>query len=80
MIEMSVRDKHHIERGQIANVHSWLPQALEHEEPAREVWVNDDVLIANLQEKARMAYERYTELAVGDELWLASLPRARGYS
>ena len=48
VVEVRVGYQHHIGRRQVAQVQSRLPQTLEHEKPAREVGIDDDILPADL--------------------------------
>src|SRR5206468_6006407 len=51
-------------------LHSGLAQALEDEQPARKVGIDEDILAADLQKKAGMTDESHSHLTVGDELGL----------
>ena len=68
VIEVRVRHQHDIHRRQVAQIQSRLTQALENEEPAREVGIDDDVLSANLQKEAGVPDERHAQLAVRNQL------------
>ena len=64
VIKVRVRHQDKIHRRQVAQVQSRLTQALEDEQPAREVGIDDDVLSANLQKEAGVSDEGDAELAV----------------
>lgn len=64
VIEMRVGDQHDVGRRQIAQIQSWLTQALQDEKPAREVGIDDNVVASNLEEKAGVPDERDAQFAV----------------
>jgi len=49
------------------NFHSRLAQPFQHKKPAREVWIDDDVLAADLEKKTGMANESHAHLAICDQ-------------
>ena len=61
---MRVRHQDNIHRRQVAQIQSRLTQSFEQEEPAREIWIDDDVLSANLQEEAGVSDEGDSEFTV----------------
>ncbi len=63
---------HQIDRGQIAQLQTWLPQALQHEQPVGEVGVDQNILPTNLKEKTGMTNERHSHLTVAGQLRLMS--------
>src|ERR1700733_14468908 len=67
MIKMCVGYKHHVGWRQVAEVQSRLTQALQNEEPAREVGIDDDILPPNLQKEAGMPDEGNTQLSVRNQ-------------
>jgi len=72
VVEVSVSDQHQVNRRQVANLQPGLPQPLQHEQPARKVGVDENILPANLEEETGMPDECHTHLPIGDELWLMS--------
>ena len=66
VIEVRVGDQHQIDRRQIAQLHARLAQPLQHEQPAREVGIDQHILPAHLHEKAGVADEGDAEFAVAD--------------
>src|ERR1700689_5359402 len=67
VIEVRMGDEDEVCRRQVAQVQSGLAQTLEHEEPARKIRIDDDILSADLQEETRMSDEGDAELAISDE-------------
>ena len=65
--------------GKIGNAQAGTAQAFQHEQPAREVRIDDDALPANLHEEAGVTDEGDAEFSVGDEARLVSLTEARSY-
>lgn len=78
MIEVGVGDEDEVHRRQFAQFESGTAQAFQDEEPAREVGVDDDVVLANLKKKAGMSDEGDTKFAVRDEFRLMGLSGQRG--
>ena len=81
VIEVSVGDQNQINRRQIPQLHSRLAQALQDEQPARKVGIDEDILAADLQKEAGMTDESHPHLTVGNQLGLvgeASSRRDRG--
>ena len=78
VIEVRVRYQDEIHRRQVAQVQSRLPQALQNEEPAREVGIDDDVLSADLQEEAGVSDEGDAQFAVGDQSSVCGSRRCAG--
>ena len=78
VIEVRVRHQHNIHWRQIAQIQSRLPQALQNEQPAREVGIDDDVLSANLQKKTGVADEGDAEFAIRNQFRFVGLTGARG--
>ena len=52
VIKVRMRHQHQINRGEVAQSHSRLPKPLQHKQPAGKIGVNEDVLAADLHEKA----------------------------
>src|ERR1017187_2172160 len=77
VIEVRVRYEYDVHRRQVAQVQSRLTQALENEQPAREVGIDDDVLSANLQKKAGMSDEGDAQFAVRNQFRFVGLAGAR---
>src|SRR6266849_8054052 len=77
MVEVGMSDQNQINRRQVAHLQSWLPQALQDEQPTREVGIDDDILPADLEKKTRMADESYTHLAVGHQFRLMGTAGSR---
>jgi hypothetical protein len=77
MIEVGVGNQDGIDRRQIGNPQAGTTQALQHEQPAREVRIDDDTLSAHLYEEAGVADEGDSEFSVGDEPRLVGLSKAR---
>src|SRR2546423_7477119 len=76
MIEMSVRYQHRIDRGKIGDAQAGATQSLQNEEPSREIWIDEDALSANLQEKTGVADEGDSEFSIGGQARLVSLAGA----
>jgi hypothetical protein len=57
---------------QVAHLQAWPPQALQDEQPARKVGIDENILPADLEEKTGVADESHTHLAVGNEFRLMS--------
>jgi hypothetical protein len=79
MIEVGVRDQHSIDGWQVAQPQPWLPQAFQHEDPAGEVGVNQNVLARNLEEKAGMSDEGDAQLTAIRQHRLARNSNARSH-
>ena len=62
MVEVGMGDQHGINGRQIAQPHSRSAQPFQDENPACEVRINENVLAADLQEKAGMPNESEAEL------------------
>jgi len=77
MIEMRMRDQHQINRRQVLQPYPWFPEALQDEQPASEVGVDHNILLADLHEEASMANKRKPELPVSNQFGLVHLPGAR---
>ena len=78
MVKVRVRDQNQIDSRKIANSYSWFAQPLQHKQPARKIGIDDDVLSANLQEKAGVPNESHAQFAIGDQLRFMSLAGPRG--
>src|SRR5258708_4680718 len=78
VVEMRVRDQHQVDGRKIMDSHPRPPQSFQDEQPAREVWVNNDVFSAYLQKKTGVTDESHTQLAVGDKFGLMRFANARG--
>ena len=78
MIKMRVGNQHNIDRRQVVDFDPWLPQPLQHEQPARKIRVNDNVFPANLHQEAGMTNERHPHLAVRNQLRLVRFTNSRG--
>jgi len=79
MIEVGVRNQNHVDGRQIGDAQSGTPEALQNEEPAREVGINDDALAAHLQKETGVADESDAEFTVRDQTRLVSLAAARSH-
>ena len=64
VIEVCVRHQDEIHGRQVAQIQSRLTQALENEQPAREVGIDDNILSADLQKETRMSNEGDTQFPV----------------
>ena len=67
VIEVGVRHQHRIDRRQVAHSHSRTTQPLQHEDPAGEVRVDQDVLAADLQKEAGVSDECHSQLSTPGE-------------
>jgi len=76
VVEVSVGDEDQVNRRQVYDAQSRLAQALEDEEPACEIGIDQNVESADLHKEAGMADEGDAEFSVGDQLRLAGLPLA----
>lgn len=54
VIEVSMRDQHHVHGRKIAQVKTGLAQTLQDKQPAGEVGINDDIHPTHLEKKAGM--------------------------
>ena len=79
MIEVSVRNQHHIDGRKIGDAQARPAQALQHEEPARKVGIDDHTLAANLHEEAGVANKGDPELSVDGKSRLVSFTAAWSY-
>ncbi len=77
VIKVRVSYEDHIRRRQIAQVQTRLPQAFKHEEPARKVGINDDVMSADLQEETGMSDESDAEFTIRNQCRLMRLSGTR---
>ena len=57
VVEMRVRDQHGVDRRQVGDAQSRAAQALEYEQPAREIGIDDEILATKLHEEAGMSDE-----------------------
>src|SRR5438105_12894261 len=78
MIEMSMRDQHVVNRGQVFDLDSGTAQALEHKQPARKVGIDHNVLAANLNEKSGVPNEGDPQFAMLRQHRFVSLSGTRG--
>src|SRR5437016_14367680 len=78
MVEVGMGDQHQINRRQVLKPYAGLAEALQNEQPASKIGVNDNILLAHLHEKAGVANKGKPELSVGNQLWLVDVPGARG--
>ena len=76
VIEVRVRDQDNIHGRQVAQIQSRLTQALENEQPAREVGIDDDVLSPNLEEEAGVSDEGNAQLPVRNQFRFVGLAGA----
>lgn len=67
VVKMSVRHQHQVDGGQVADIDSWLAQPLEHEQPAGEIRIDEDVQSADLHKKTGMANESKAQFSIGDQ-------------
>src|SRR6202034_752660 len=79
MIEVSMRNQHYVDGREIGDAQAWTAEALQHEEPAREVRIDDYAPAANLYEEAGMADESDAQFSVRGKARHASLATARSY-
>ena len=79
MIEVSMRNQHYVDGREIGDAQAWTAQALQHEEPAREVRIDDYAPAANLYEEAGVADESDAQFSVRGKSRLTSLAPARSY-
>src|ERR1039457_5795017 len=77
MIEVSVRDQYRVDRRQISDAESGTAKALQHEQPAREVRIDDDSLPADLYKETGVTNEGDAEFSVGGEAPFVGLTGAR---
>jgi len=73
VVKVGVGDQDYIHGGQIAQFESGTAKAFQDKEPAREVGVDNDVMLANLKEKAGVSDEGDAEFAIRDEFSLMGL-------
>ena len=78
MVEVRVRHQNDIDGWKIADSKSGTAQALEHEEPAGKVGVDQHTAPAELHEKTGVADEGDAEFPIAGELWLMGLTAPRG--
>ena len=64
MIEVGMGDQHQVNGREIVDLHAWLPQSLQHKQPASKVRINQDVLSADLHEEAGMPDKGHAHLPV----------------
>src|ERR1043166_2951066 len=64
MIEVRVRDKHVIDRGQMMDLESRTLQSFDDLEPFRPVWIDQNVGVARLEQKRRVPDPGKADLAV----------------
>lgn len=57
MIEVRMRHQYGVDRRQVAHPQPRPTQPLQNKNPLREVWVDDNVLPADLQKEARVSDE-----------------------
>src|SRR5579863_739641 len=79
MVKMRMRNQHQVEGRKIAQPHSRLTQALQDKQPTRKIRIDDDVLPADLQEKAGVANESYSQLSIADQFRFVSLAGSRSH-
>jgi len=78
VIEVGMGDQDDIHGREFAEVESGAAQAFQDKEPAREVGIDDDVVLADLEEKAGVPDEGDAEFAVRDEFRLMGRAGKRG--
>ncbi|SPE45429.1 hypothetical protein SBA7_820031 [Candidatus Sulfotelmatobacter sp. SbA7] len=76
VVEMRVRDQHQVNGWQIAQLYARLSQALQHEQPARKIGIDNYILPAHLDEETGVANESYSQFSVAYQFGLMSLPGA----
>jgi len=64
MVKMRMGHQDEIDWRQVPHMQAGLPQALQEEQPARKIRIDDYALPADLQEKARMSDEGEAQFAV----------------
>src|SRR5262249_47707389 len=77
VIEVCMGDQHQIDGRKIADRDPRLAQALEHEQPAREVGIEHDVEPADLDEETGVTDKRHSHFAVDGKPRFVSLAGAR---
>ena len=77
VIEVGMGDQDQIDWGKIADVDSRLPQALQNEQPAGKIGINDHILSPNLQEKAGMPNKGNPHLPTGYQHRFVRFPGSR---
>lgn len=78
MIKMRVRHEHDIHRRKIAQAQPGTAEALQNEEPAGEVGIDDYVHAADLQKEAGVAYEGDSQIAIRNQLRFVGLAGSWG--
>lgn len=79
VVEMRVRNQDKVNCRKIGDTQARTTQALQNEQPAREVGIDDDAFAANLDEETGMADECNAEFTVRCQSWLVSLAAAPGH-
>jgi hypothetical protein len=77
VVKVSVRDQNQVNGREISKLDSRLAQPLQDKQPAGKIGVDHDILPANLEEKAGMTDERYTQLSVADQFGFVRFSGAR---
>ena len=80
MIEMRVGYQDIVNGRQVPELHPGAAQALEDEEPAGKIGINDNVVSADLNKKSGMADESKAELIVSSKQRFVKLAGARSES
>src|SRR5580658_10192661 len=80
MVEMRVRHYDEIDSWQVTKLNPGFPQALQHEQPAREIRIKNYVLPPYLDKKTGVPNKGHAHVSIADQLWLMSLSAARGHS
>src|SRR5882757_3840904 len=65
MIEVSMRQKDQIDRRQIADPATGALDPLEQKKPVREIWINEDIEVAELNEERSMANPSQGDVTFG---------------
>ena len=63
MIEVRMRYQHDVDGRQVAEAQARPAQALQHEDPAGKIWVDQDILPADLEKEAGMSDEGHAQFA-----------------
>lgn len=66
MVEVRVRDQYHVDAGHVFEVNPRPPEPLQHEQPAGKVWIDQNVLTANLYEEPRVPDESNPQVVLGN--------------
>ena len=74
MMKVGMRDQHQVNGGRSPQLDPRFAQPLQHKQPAGKIRIDDNILPANLDEKAGMADERYPNSPLLTKLGLCAWP------